>query len=211
MLQYACFLKSNNRCLSDNKMLEQIMGSKGRAAILRHLFDGRCQKSHIRELARLSGLSAPSLMREAKEMVRMGLIRESRDGNRVDYLADVNSPLYDVLRQLVEKTSGVEVVLKKAFADSQANVVFIYGSRARGTERADSDYDLFVIGEEGLRSVSGRVRRAAGTVDVEINPYVIAPDEFRRRQKAGDHFLNEVMSSPKRFLKGGEDELAGLV
>ena len=191
-------------------MLEQIIGSKGRAAILRSLFDGRRQSVHIRELARISQLSAPSLMREAKSMVRLGLLRESKDGNRVDYVANVASPLYEVLERLVEKTAGAEVVLRDAFADSLAKVVFIYGSRARGSERADSDYDLFVIGNEGLRGVSARIQKAAEKIDVEINPYVIAPDEFSRRMKAGDHFLNDVMASAKRFLKGDEDELARL-
>ena len=102
------------------------------------------------------------------------------------------------------------MVLRDAFADSPAKVVFIYGSRARGSERADSDYDLFVIGNEGLRGVSARIQKAAEKIDVEINPYVIAPDEFSRRMKAGDHFLNDVMASAKRFLKGDEDELARL-
>ena len=191
-------------------MLEQIVGSKGRAAILRSLFDGRRQSAHIRELARISRLSAPSLMREAKSLVRLGLLRESKDGNRVDYVANVDSPLYEVLERLVEKTVGAEVVLRDAFADSPAKVVFIYGSRAKGSERADSDYDLFVIGNEGLRGVSARIQKAAEKIDVEINPYVIAPDEFSRRMKAGDHFLNDVMASAKRFLKGDEDELARL-
>lgn len=191
-------------------MLEQIIGSKGRAAILRSLFDGSRQSIHIRELARISQLSAPSLMREAKSMVRLGLLQESKDGNRVEYMANVASPLYEVLVRLVEKTAGAEVVLRDAFADSPAKVVFIYGSRARGAERADSDYDLFVIGNEGLRGVSARIQKAAEKIDVEINPYVIAPDEFSRRKKAGDHFLNDVMASAKRFLKGDEDELARL-
>ena len=191
-------------------MLEQIIGSKGRAAILRSLFDGRRQGVHIRELARISQLSAPSLMREAKSMVRLGLLQESKDGNRVDYVANVASPLYEVLERLVEKTAGAEVVLRDAFADSPAKVVFIYGSRAKGSERADSDYDLFVIGNEGLRGVSARIQKAAEKIDVEINPYVIAPDEFSRRMKVGDHFLNDVMASAKRFLKGDEDDLARL-
>ena len=191
-------------------MLEQIIGSKGRAAILRSLFDGRRQSVHIRELARISRLSAPSLMREAKSLVRLGLLCESKDGNRVDYVANADSPLYEVLERLVEKTAGAEVVLRDAFADSSAKVVFIYGSRAKGSERADSDYDLFVIGNEGLRGVSARIQKAAEKIDVEINPYVIAPDEFSRRMKAGDHFLNDVMASAKRFLKGDEDELAKL-
>lgn len=191
-------------------MLEQIIGSKGRAAILRSLFDGRRQSVHIRELARISQLSAPSLMREAKSLVKIGLLCENQDGNRVDYRANIESPLYDVLKQLVEKTAGAEVVLRDLFADSLSEIVFIYGSRAKGTERADSDYDLFVIGNEGLRSVSGRIRKAAGKIDVEINPYVITPEEFARRLKRGDHFLKDVMASSKRFLKGGEDELARL-
>ena len=175
-------------------MLEQIVGSKGRAAILKGLFDGRVQRAHIRELARVSHLSAPSLMREAKSLVRLGLLRESQDGNRVDYEANVDSPLYEVLKQLVEKTAGAEVVLRDTFADSSAQLVFIYG--------------LFVIGNEGLRSVSGRIREAAKKIDVEINPYVITSEEFVRRMKSGDHFLKDVMSSPKRFLKGDENELA---
>ena len=191
-------------------MLEQIVGSKGRAAILKGLFGGRVQRAHIRELARVSHLSAPSLMREAKSLVRLGLLRESQDGNRVDYEANVDSPLYEVLKQLVEKTAGAEVVLRDAFSDSPAQIVFIYGSRAKGSERADSDYDLFVIGKEGLRSVSGRIREAAKKIDVEINPYVITPEEFLRRLKSGDHFLKDVMSSPKRFLKGDENEFARL-
>lgn len=191
-------------------MLEQIIGSKGRAAILRSLFDGRRQSVHIRELARISQLSAPSLMREAKSLVRLGLLQESKDGNRVDYVANVASPLYEVLERLVEKTAGAEVVLRDAFADSPAKVVFIYGSRAKGSERTDSDYDLFVIGNEGLRSVSARIQKAAEKIDVEINPYVIKPDEFSQRMKAGDHFLGDVMASAKRFLKGNEDELARL-
>ena len=149
-------------------------------------------------------------MREAKSMVRLGLLRESQDGNRVDYAANVDSPLYEVLKQLVEKTAGAEVVLRDAFAGSPAQIVFIYGSRAKGSERADSDYDLFVIGKEGLRSVSGRIREAAKKIDVEINPYVITPEEFVRRMKSGDHFLEDVMSSSKRFLKGDENEFARL-
>ncbi len=191
-------------------MLEHLLGSKGRAALLADLFDGKRRKRHIRELARRAGLSAPSLMREAKGLVRLGLLIEERDGNRLDYTANVASPLYGTIEELVSKTAGGEVVLREAFADAKASVVFIYGSRARGNARADSDYDIFVIGDEGLRGISRRVRAAAQKIDVEINPYVVSPSEFSRRLKAQDHFLTEVMASPKIFIKGGADELAGM-
>lgn len=191
-------------------ILDTLFGSKGKVVLLSALFDGKQRRLHIREMARSSGLSAPSLMREAKSLVKIGLLREARDGNRLDYLANVDSPIYAPLYELVRNTVGPESALKEAFMDSDNDVVFIYGSRAKGCERADSDFDVFVIGREGLRKTSARTGEIAAKFGVEVNPYVIAPDEFRRRILSGDHFLGDVMVSPKIFLKGNEDELAGL-
>ena len=191
-------------------ILNTIIGSKGKVALLSALLDGKQRRIHIRELARNSGLSAPSLMREAKSLVRIGLLREERDGNRVDYLANVDSPLYTSLSELVCRTTGPELALRESFAESDNDVVFIYGSRAKGNERTDSDYDVFVIGREGLRKTAARVGEVANRIGIEVNPYVMATKEFKQRLSAGDHFLSEVMASPKIFLKGDEDELARL-
>ena len=191
-------------------VLDTLIGSKGKVALLSALLDGKQRRIHIRELARNSGLSAPSLMREAKSLVRIGLLREERDGNRVDYLANVDSPLYTSLSELVCRTTGPELALRESFAESDNDVVFIYGSRAKGNERTDSDYDVFVIGREGLRKTAARVGEVANRIGIEVNPYVMATKEFKQRLSVGDHFLSEVMASPKIFLKGDEDELARL-
>ncbi len=191
-------------------ILDKLIGSKGRVALLTMLLDGKQRRVHIRELARNSGLSAPSLMREAKSLVKIGLLLEERDGNRVDYLANVASPLYAVLSELVAKTAGAEIALKEAFSDSDNDVVFIYGSRAKGMERTDSDYDVLVIGREGLRKTVARAGAVANRIGVEVNPYVITTEELKQRISSGDHFLKEVMASQKIFLKGDEDELARL-
>lgn len=191
-------------------ILNTLIGSKGKVALLSALLDGKQRRIHIRELARNSGLSAPSLMREAKSLVRIGLLREERDGNRVDYLANVDSPLYTSLSELVCRTTGPELALRESFAESDNDVVFIYGSRAKGNERTDSDYDVFVIGREGLRKTAARVGEVANRIGIEVNPYVMATKEFKQRLSVGDHFLSEVMASPKIFLKGDEDELARL-
>ena len=191
-------------------VLETLLGSKGKVVLLSTLFDGKQRRAHIRELARNSGLSAPSLMREAKALVKIGLLREEHDGNRVDYFANVDSPLYAPLAELIAKTIGPECLLKTMFADGDDDIAFIYGSRAKGSERADSDYDVFVIGWDGLRKIAARIGEIADKAGIEINPYVISPEEFTRRVSTGDHFLRDVLASPKVFLKGNEDELAGL-
>ena len=125
MVEYPCCVKSNDGCFGGNKrkvnelVIDALIGSRGKVALLTALFDGRRRSTHIRELARNVGLSAPSLMREAKALVKIGLLREEKDGNRVDYCANVDSPLYPALTELVQKTAGPEAALREAFADSE--------------------------------------------------------------------------------------------
>lgn len=191
-------------------MLEKVVGSHGRSAIFKMLFTEQHRKAHLRELARIAGLSAPSLMRELRELAELGVVNKEKDGNRVNYSANTESPLYDPICILVRKAEGGERLLAKALSDSDAEVAFIYGSRAKGTARADSDYDVFVIGNEGLRQVIARLRTVAEDINVEINPYVLSRKEFTNRLKAGDHFITEVIASPKIFLKGTKNELAAM-
>lgn len=191
-------------------LLGKLFGSQSRAAILEMLFSAEARKMHLRELSRQTGLSAPNLMREAKFLAKEGILIEEKDGNRVLYAANPFCPFHSALKDIVAKATDGVALLKGVFAKSTATVAFIYGSRAKGTARADSDYDIFCVGEEGLRRVTALLSPVRDTIGVELNPYVITEKEVRNRLASGDHFLKEVLSSPKIFLKGGDDELAEL-
>lgn len=191
-------------------MLERLLGSQIRAAILRVLFTKEQREVHIRELARMTGFSAPCLMREIKMLASESLIGIDKRENRSYCRANERSPFYPVLCELVDKAESGDLILAHCFAQSEVAVVFIYGSRAKGTARNDSDYDLFVIGEIGLRQVSALVGPARERLGVEINPYVITPSELKKRLAQKDHFLTEVLNGKKIFVKGGEDELRAM-
>lgn len=191
-------------------LLEELLGSKTRAAILERLFGEGERKMHVRELSRESGLSAPSLMREAKALVRAGVLGEEKEQNRILYSANAACPFCGALKELIRKMADGTGRLAAVFADSGFEVVFLYGSRADGTARADSDYDVFCIGGEGLRQTSARLAPVRDRLGVEINPYVVTCGEFRRRLADGDHFIQEVLARPKVFLKGGTDELGAM-
>ena len=191
-------------------MLQKLLGSQGRAEILKNLFTSEHKILHLRQLARLSGLSAPVLLRELNQLLTLKLVVAQRDGNRVNYSANVNSPLFSVLCELVLKTEGAAGILKEAFSDSSASLVFIFGSYAKGTADADSDIDLFVIGDCGLRSVTRHIHAIAEKIGQEVNPYVITQNDFRTRLLNHDHFITEICQSPKIFLKGDADEFAKL-
>ena len=191
-------------------MLQKLLGSQARAEILKNLFTQEHKSIHLRELSRLSGLSAPVLQRELRQLEALGIVTIQKDGNRVKFSANDDNLLYPLLCELVLKTEGPAGILKDAFADSPAIFVFIFGSTANGTAHAGSDIDLFVIGDCGLRDVTKRIHAAAGKIGQEINPYVISQNDFTERLHKQDHFLSEIILTPKIFLKGDADEFARL-
>ena len=192
-------------------ILEEIFGSKARAALVERLFAEGVGRMHLRELSRESGLSAPNLLRAARALHGIGVLNEERDGNRVFFSANAESPFHSALMMLAERARDPLPLFREALARCGAEIAFIYGSRATGTERADSDYDIFVIGNCGLREVSALLAPIREKIPVELNPYVISREEFVRRVTDGDHFLNEVLTSPKIFLKGDANGLGAMV
>lgn len=188
--------------------LVDIVSSRVKAELLRLLFGLRQPELHLRELARQSGLSLGTVQQELRRLTRVGIVTARKDGNRVYYRANPQHPVHGELRSLVLKTNGLAGVLYQALDDKQVLLVFVFGSVARGETRAESDVDLMVIGQVGLRRLTQLLSGVAERLGREINPHVMTPDEFKERKLRKDHFLTSVLSAPKLFVKGTEDELA---
>lgn len=165
----------------------------------------------MRELERQTGCVIGTIQTELKKLLRIGLVTRERDGNRVYYQADSGHPLYPDICSIVRKTSGLIDLLKQALeGQEEITAAFIFGSFARREERPDSDVDLMVIGSLGLRKVTSLLSGLSEKIGREINPHVMAPGEFCQRGAAGEHFVSELLTSPKIFIKGGEDVLSEL-
>jgi predicted nucleotidyltransferase/DNA-binding HxlR family transcriptional regulator len=190
--------------------LSELLTSRARAEIFRLLFSGRGEELHVREIERRSGLNESTIRQELRKLVRLDLVHSRRDSNRVYYRAKTGSPLYPEIRNLVLKTSGLADVLSSALQDKRIGLAFVFGSIARGEEKADSDVDLMVIGALGLRDLSGLLSGVEERIGREINPHVLQEDEFRKRLLTKEHFVTSVMESPKIFIIGSQDELEAL-
>ena len=83
----------------------------------------------------------------------------------------------------------------------------MFGSVAAGTAGAESDIDLLVVGDIGLRKLSELLAGVGDRLGREINPHVLTPAEFAKRARAKEHFVSSVMRSKKIFVKGSEHEL----
>lgn len=187
-------------------LLGTLLSSRGRAEIVRLLFSGEAKEYYLREIERRTGLLVRSVQQETGSLVKMDLVRMRKDGNRVYFSANREHPLYTDLVQIVLKTSGWMNELRKALARDDVRVAFVFGSFARGEERAASDIDVMVIGEIGLRGLSTVIGPIQRKSQREINPHVYSEAEFQRRIKAKDHFLTSVLGTDRIFLIGNEHD-----
>jgi uncharacterized protein len=190
--------------------LIDIVSSKRKAEILRLLFGVEDGELHLREIARRSRLALGTVQQELARLVKIGLVNSRRDGNRVCYRANRNSPVYPDIRNLVLKTTGLANVLRRALQQADVQVVFVFGSVASETAGPESDIDLMVIGDIGLRRVAILLSGLAAILGREINPHVLTAEEFRKRKRTGDHFIASVLAAPSLFIVGSEYELAEL-
>src|SRR5688572_28992065 len=164
---------------------------------------------HVREIARATGKAPGTLLRELNALAEAGVLARRRVGNQVHFQANAACPIFEDLRNILKKTVGVADVLREALAPLAGKIraAFVYGSIARGDERAGSDIDLMVVGEVGFADVVAALAPAQELLRREVNPNVYPALEFRRKLAAGEPFLKRVLADRKIFIIGGEDEL----
>jgi uncharacterized protein len=190
--------------------LTTLIGSKTRAEIFRLLFQRAGTELYLRELHRRTGLSIRPVQQELSKLAQIGLVKLRNDGNRIYYAANTEHPLFPEIRGLVEKTSGVSELLEEALAGPGVELAFIFGSVGAGKARPDSDLDLFVVGDIGLRTVVKRLSGMSERAGRVINSHVMNKVEFSRKVQKKDHFISNVLGAQRLFVIGTEDELRRL-
>lgn len=131
-----------------------------------------------------------------------------KEGNQVYYRANTTAPTFPELKSLMTKTCGVAGVLQNALEPLKDRIAvsFIYGSLAKGTENADSDVDVLIIGDMKFSEFADLLGAAQESIGREVNPSVYPVDVvIMEKVSGGHHFLTSLMQEPKIFLVGDED------
>jgi uncharacterized protein len=184
-----------------------------RSAVLSLLLCRSDTSMYFREIERSVGMGRGAVQRELKNLVNIGLIVRRKQGNQVYYQANTQSPIFAELKSVMVKTTGVANVLREALKPFQGHVetAFIYGSFAKGTENADSDVDVLVIGDLPFSELVDAFAPAQEVIGREVNPSVFPLDEFISKVLARNHFVNSVITEQKIFLIGDGDVFERLV
>ena len=162
------------------------------------------------ELLRLTGTGRGALQRELEKLVSADLVTVTPVGNQKHYQANAAAPIFAELRGIVMKTLGLADVLRTALnaVSDRIELAFVFGSVAKGTDIATSDIDLMVVTEtltyadlfEGLAAAEQVLGR-------KVNPMLYTPAALAEKVRTENSFVLRVLSQPKIFLIGAEDEL----
>jgi predicted nucleotidyltransferase len=164
---------------------------------------------HVREISRLTGVPAGSLHRELRLLADVGLLSRHSAGNQVRYQANRDCPIFHELAGIFRKTSGLSDIIRAALQPLSPAIkaAFIFGSVAKGEEKATSDVDVCVIGTASFTDVVVALADMNRRIGREINPVVIPYNQFAAKLAAGEQFTTRIMNEPKLFLVGDEHDL----
>jgi predicted nucleotidyltransferase len=182
---------------------------RSRAAVLESLLLRPDESTHVRELARATGISAGTLHRELRALEELGLLTRREVGRQVFYAANRAHPIFEDLASLLQKTGGYAATLREALTPIARSVraAFIYGSMASGDARPQSDIDVMVLGDVKFADVVRALAPAERKLRREVNPTVMRPAEFARRRREKDGFVTTALRRPKVWLIGSADDL----
>jgi len=162
------------------------------------------------ELLRLTGTGRGALQRELEKLVSADLVTVTPVGNQKHYQANAAAPIFAELRGIVMKTLGLADVLRTALnaVADRIELAFVFGSVAKGTDTATSDIDLMVVTEtltyadlfEGLAAAEQVLGR-------KVNRTLYTSAALAEKVRTENSFVLRVLSQPKIFLIGAEDEL----
>ncbi len=173
--------------------------------VLSLLFGQPSRSFFASELIGLTGSGSGAVQRELKRLASSGLVTVTRVGKQKHYQANAGSPVFEELCGLVLKTVAAVQPIQDALEarSDKIALALIYGSVAKGTDRASSDIDLLVVADEvTLEELYAALAPVEARLDRTINPALYGCVEFADRLSAGNAFLTRVLAGEHTVLIG---------
>ena len=178
--------------------------------VLGLLFGQPARSFYATELIGLAGVGSGGVQRELARLTRSGLVTVRALGNQKHYQANPDSPLFHELCGIAQKTTGLADPIRFALRgmESKIRAAFVYGSVAKQQDTAASDIDLMLISDTlTYADVYSALEATSGQLGRSVNPTIMSTKDLAKRIKGDNAFVTRVLSQPKIWLIGGEDDL----
>jgi predicted nucleotidyltransferase len=184
--------------------------TKTQQRVLGLLFGSPDRSFYSNEIVRISGVGNGTVQRELGRLVECGLVSAGTIGNQKHYQANRAAPIFEELRGIALKTFALADVLRARLAPlaKQIRLAFVYGSVAKGSDRATSDIDVMILSDDlSFADVIEALDASDNSLGRRVNPTMYRVVEFQRKASEEGGFLSRVMEGQKIFLIGAENDI----
>ena len=128
-------------------MLGELITSKTRLRLMIKFFISQANRGYLNGLANEMGESTNAIRKELNHLQNAGYLEKVKVDNKIEYKANIEHPLFEVLQKVVFKHLGLEDVVENVL-DRMGDVdqIILVGDYARGND--SGLIEVFLIGKE---------------------------------------------------------------
>jgi len=161
-------------------MLKSLITSETKIKLLMKFFINPNTSGYLRQLAKEFGESTNSIRIELNKLTESKILNSRTSGRNKLYYANTKHPLFQDIRQIILKSTGIDKVLSNIINNiGNVKLAFIRGDYATGTD--SGLIDLVIIGEGINIQELERVKQKTETlIERKIALLVLTIEEFNR-------------------------------
>jgi predicted nucleotidyltransferase len=165
---------------------------------------------YINEAAKLVDTSSGTAQRELEKLTAAGILKKEKKANLAYFKINSENALYGDIKNIIEKTIGLESILKKELSgDKQIKFAFLFGSFVKGDFKSDSDVDLYVIGNIKEDKLYLAVKKAEKRIVRDINYHISSKEEFKKNLTKS--FFHKEILNNYLLLIGDKNEFGKFI
>jgi hypothetical protein len=174
-------------------MLKSLITSETRIKLLLKFFINPSNRGYLRQIANEFGESTNSIRVELNKLSEAQILSSETRGRNKIYFANITHPLYNDLRNIVLKSTGIDKVISNILNKlGKIEMAFLRGDYAVGKD--SGLIDLVVISEKINASELERVRKKTeNLINRKISVLILNMKEFRSLK-------DNLFSKPYFFL-----------
>jgi len=195
--------------MPENYTIADALFSATQQRVLSVLFGDVTKSFHLNDIVRAASVGTSGVQRELKKLETSGLVNTWRVGNQKHYQANRDSPVFDEIKSIVEKTVGLRQTLLHAIEPlkKKIDLAFIYGSVAKSSDTASSDIDVLIVSDKlSLDNLYRVLLPVENHLGRKINVTLYKKKEFTSKVSSKRGFLAKVLSLPIIELVGSVGE-----
>lgn len=174
------------------------------AHLLALLLPNQSKQWSVADLSKRLGEDRRTVNNELRRLLNAGVLRAESVGKSNLYSPATESPFFEPLLQLVERSLGPEVELRRLLSEVPGvESAAIFGSWARGEKiRPTSDIDVLVIGDFDFNDVADAIRSVEELADREVHLVSYTREELEERIATDSVFVRDVLGGKLKLLVG---------